>query len=220
MKNRSFTLPVVILVSTVIVIFTCGMPVFAKVNYMSNATYDYDGSSVYPGEEIRVKMTINPGVSEVKDMRITISEADALIDGNSFEKTISPAGAPVNLTREGHTFLCDRLKPGESITLMFNAYPKTEKEKRIKVANVRIEYTQLGQRLEETKEISANLENSAWFGYEVVKREAKGLQNELKKLQLELSAMRWMLYLAIIFGITTVIFCVMWYNEWKKPKIP
>lgn len=159
MKKKNIAFMVVLLLLVTIAISICAMPAFAKINYKVESSYDYNSSTDYFGEEIRIKMTIDPGESEVKDMRIDIFEADALLDDGSFDKTISPAWANVSLTQGGHTFFCDKLKSGESITLMFNAYPKTIKEKEIKVADVRISYTQLGERLEESKEIKANLAN-------------------------------------------------------------
>lgn len=164
---------IVFLFSVAIIISVCAMPAFAKIDCKSDSTYDYEGSSAFFGEEIQVTVTIDPGENEVKDMRIDILEDEALIGDNSFKHTIDPT--PIgedkrSVTREGHTLLCDELKRGESITLMFNAYPKTIKEKEIKVADVRISYTQLGQRLEEPEEIRVKLGNSFWFRYDDEKK--------------------------------------------------
>lgn len=206
MKKKSSTLLVVFLFSVAMVISVCVMPAFAKINYESDSTYDYDGGSDHFGEEIQAKVIINPVENEVKDMRIDILEVDALIDDNSFEHTISsPTGADISVTREGHTYFCEGLRKDESITLMFDAYPKTIKKGEIKVADVRISYTQLGQRLEDWGEVKANLEKSFWFRYENAKKRA--------------SSANWLFYV----GITGIILCVMigvlWYRERSRSGV-
>lgn len=212
MKERRTAMLVVFLLSVAIVISVCVMPAVAKINYESDSTYDYGGCSDCYGEEIRAKVTINPGENEVKDMRIDIFEVDALIDDNSFEHTIFPTGANISVRREGHTVSCDGLKRGESITLMFDAYPKTIKEKEIKIADVSISYTQLGQRIPESKEIKAKLDNSFWFEYETAKGKIDGLQSENRSI-------KWMFYagiiLAILAGISLVI---QWVGKGKREK--
>jgi hypothetical protein len=202
MKNKS-AVSVVFLFLVAMVISVCVMPAFAKINYEADSTYDYDGSSDHVGEEIQAKVTINPGENEVKDMRIDIFEADALIDDNSFDKTISPAWANVSLTQEGHTFFCDELKKGESVTLMFNAYPKTMKEEEeIKVVDVRISYTQLGQRLDDLEEIKVKLENSTWFEYEKAERRIESLEGEISTIKGLFNAA----IIFIILGIAAIAF--------------
>jgi len=62
------------LLSVAIAISVSVTPALAKINCESNATFDYDGSSAFFGEEIQAKVIINPGESEVKDMRIDILE--------------------------------------------------------------------------------------------------------------------------------------------------
>jgi hypothetical protein len=207
MKKGSAVL-VVFLLSIAIVISVCAMPAFAKINCESNATFDYDGSSAFFGEEIQAKVTIYPGESEVKDMRIDIFEAEALIDDNSFKHTIdtTPTGEDKrSVTREGHTLFCDELKRGESITLMFNAYPKTLKKEEIKVADVKVSYTQLGQPLEEPEEIKANLENSVWFRYDDAEKMA--------------SSAKWMFYVGIILAVIAGVSLFMrWIARGKGEK--
>jgi hypothetical protein len=108
-------------------------------------------------------------------MRIDILEDEALIDDNSFKHTIDPTPTGEDkrsVTREGHTLFCDELKSGESITLMFNAYPKTIKKEEIKVADVKTSYTQLGQLLPDSEEIRVKLDNSFWFRYDDEKKRA------------------------------------------------
>lgn len=201
--NKKSTALVVFLFSVAIAISVCAMPAFAKINYEAESSYDFDGSSAYYGEEIHAKVTINPGENEVKDMRIDVLEADALIDDNSFKHTISPTGADISITRGGHTFFCDSLKRGESITLMFKAYPKTIKEEDIKVADVRIAYSQLGQRLEDSEEIKAILGGSFWFKYEDAQKMA--------------SSANWLFYVGIAGIIVGAVFAFAWLRE-KRTK--
>ncbi|MBL7117541.1 MAG: hypothetical protein ISS94_01995 [Candidatus Syntrophoarchaeum sp.] len=207
MKKKNAAL-VVFLLSVAIAISVCVMPAFAKINCESDSTYDYNSSSAFFGEEIQAKVTINPGESEVKDMRIDILEGDALIDDNSFKHTIDPTPTGEDkrsVTREGHTLFCDELKRGESITLMFNAYPKTMKEKEIKVADVRISYTQLGQRLDEVEEIKAKLDNSVWFRYKDAEKRA--------------SSANWMFYVGLILAIIAgVSLFIQWWGKGKREK--
>jgi len=206
--NKKNTALVVFLFSVAIAISVCVMPAFAKINCESNATFDYDGSSAFFGEEIQATVTINPGENEVKDMRIDILEVEALIDDNSFKHTIDPTPTGEDkrsVTREGHTLFCDELKRGESITLMFNAYPKTMKEKEIKVADVRISYTQLGQRLDEEEKVKANIEKSVWFRYEDAEKRA--------------SSAKWMFYVGLILVIIAgVSLFIQWWGKGKKEK--
>jgi len=168
--------------------------------------YDYDGSSDHFGEEIQAKVVISPVENEVKDMRIDILEADALIDDNSFEYAIfSPTGADISVTRGGHTYFCERLRKDESITLMFNAYPETISKREIKVADVRVSYTQLGQRLEDWGEVKANLEKSVWFRYEDAKKRA--------------SSTNWLFYVGLILAIVAgVSLFIQWFGRGKREK--
>jgi hypothetical protein len=210
-KGRTAML-MVFLLSVAIAISVCVMPAVAKINYESDSTYDYNGFSDCYGEEIHVKVTIDPGKNEVNDLRLSIFEVDALIDDNSFEHTIFPTGANISVTMKGHTVSCDGLKRGESITLMFNAYPKTIKKEEVKVANVRIAYSQLGQRLDDSEEIKAKLDNSFWAKYEEAKGIIDGLQNENRSNKRVFYAG---IILAIIAGISLV---TQWIGKGKREK--
>jgi hypothetical protein len=67
MKKKSSALIVVSLLSVAIAISVCAIPVFAKIDYESDSSYDYDGSSDLFGEGIQSRVTINPGEDEVTD---------------------------------------------------------------------------------------------------------------------------------------------------------
>ena len=68
--KKGNTALVVSLLLVAIAISVCVMPAFAKIDCESDSTYDYNGSSDYFGEEIQVTVTIDPGESDVNDMRI------------------------------------------------------------------------------------------------------------------------------------------------------
>jgi hypothetical protein len=116
---------------------------------------------------------------------IDIREADALIDDtnpNLITKTISPVGAaiPVNLTNQ-HTFSIDQLLKGQTLTIAFNAYPKTLRQQALHVADIGFSYTQLGDRIEQPYEpISANLEQSSWFQLQKIQSEDAILRQDTR----------------------------------------
>ena len=188
------------------------MPVDARINFNYTLNYDHDGTSQYFGEEIRVKLVIDPGANEVRDMRIDILEDEALIDDTSFEEAKYPAGAPVNITRVGHTFFCDRLGVGESIALMFNAYPKTERVEKIKVADVIISYTQLGERVKDEEELKANMSNSSWFKYVNLLERVKSLESEIGSIQMLFNIGILFIILAIFVVVISVF--ILW--TWRR----
>jgi len=146
----------------IIFIIACfiAVPVCAKLNFNSQVEYDNAGESLPLGEEIQIILQIDPGTSNIHDLRIDLVEDEAYIDDDSFEKTTKPAGAPINLTRSGHVFFNDLLESGESITLSFNAYPKTLMKGTINPLSVKLTYTQLGEIIEEWEIVTANTEDS------------------------------------------------------------
>lgn len=140
-------------------------PAGAKIVTSTEAVFDATGATEAYGEEIQTQITITPGDSEIRDLQIEISERDALIDGGSFKHTIIPSGAPVKVERNGHTFLCDRLAPGESIVLSFNAYPKTLVETQLTIADVTYRYLQQGDTVSGQDTITVDTSGSFWFQY-------------------------------------------------------
>ena len=195
------------------------MPVDARINFNYTLNYDHDGTSQYFGEEIRVKLVIDPGANEVRDMRIDILEDEALIDDTSFEEAKYPAGAPVNITRVGHTFFCDRLGVGESIALMFNAYPKTEMREEINVADVHITYTQLGERLENKEKLKARIADSYYFKLEKAEEEINRLKEEISSMESGMKMAKYVGVMGFIFILICAFFVFLWYNEKKRRSI-
>jgi hypothetical protein len=168
--------------------------------------YDANSESEYPGEEIDVTITIEPGGNDVSDMQIKVSGAtEALIDygKDSFEATILPAGE-VGLTKTDisatRTYECERLKPGEMIKLRFRAYPKTIRDGEINTANVRITYTQLGERLSRSVHVKTDLGDSSWF-------ELKSIESKVKNSQTAMYA-----------GIAAIVIGILLFGLWLKGK--
>lgn len=147
-------------------------PAAAKIVTSTEAIFDADGVTGTFGEEIQAQITITPGDTEIRDLQIEISERDALIDDASFKHTIIPTGAPVNVERNGHTVQCDRLAPGESIVLSFNAYPKTLGRTELTIADVAYTYVQQGDTVSETGNITVDTSSSLWFQYLAARGEA------------------------------------------------
>lgn len=172
-----------IVILSIILIFSFSVqPSLALIDVEHNSVYDANSESEYPGEEIDVTVTIEPGGNDVSDMQITVSGArGALIDygKDSFEATILPAGE-VDLTKTDisttRMYECERLKSGEMVKLRFRAYPKTIRDGEIDTANVKITYTQLGERLSESRYIKTNLEDSNWFELKSVEDKVKNSQ--------------------------------------------
>lgn len=169
-------------------------PVGAKISTSIDANYDEGSKTATYGEEIHVQITIRPGDSEVSNLYITISERDALIDDSSFKHTISPTGADVNVVRDGRSFHCEKLAPGESLILSFNAYPKTILQEVIHVADVSYEYIQLGDSVTDRDSVSVDTSGSFWFRYQEASSEKETSST--------------IFYIGIIFIIISIIIVV------------
>jgi len=197
----------IILILSIILIFSFSVqPSLALIDVEHNSVYDANSESEYPGEEIDVTITIEPGGSDVSDMQIKVSGAtDALIDygKDSFEATTLPAGA-VDLTKTDisatRTYECERLKPGEMIKLRFRAYPKTIRDGEIDTANVKVTYTQLGERLSRSVHIKTDLEDSSWF-------ELKSIESKVKNSQTMVYA-----------GIAAIVIGILLFGLWLKGR--
>ena len=197
----------IILILSIILIFSfSAQPSLALIDVEHNSVYDANSESEYPGEEIDVAITIDPGANDVSDMQIKVSGAtEALIDygKDSFEATILPAGE-VGLTKTDisttRTYECERLKPGEMIKLRFRAYPKTIRDGEIDTANVKITYTQLGERLSRSVHIKTDLGDSSWF-------ELKSIESKVKNSQTMVYA-----------GIAAIVIGILLSGLWLKGR--
>jgi hypothetical protein len=177
-------------------------PVTAKITTSVETMYDFDGASKEFGEEIAVRITIAPGDSEVRDLQIKITDRDALIDGASFKHTIIPTGAQVNVERDGYTVLCNRLAPGESIILSFNAYPKTIKQNELIVVESLYSYTQLGESIADLEIITVDTSGSVWFQYQ--------------RADHEKTTVSWTFYLGILLIIISIGLVIYQLNQKRK----
>ena len=192
----------IILGALIILSAALAAPAAAKIVTSTEAIFDADGVTGAFGEEIQAQITITPGNTEISDLRIEISERDALIDDASFRHTIIPTGAPVNVERNGHTVQCDRLAPGESIVLSFNAYPKTLGRTELTVADVKYTYVQQGDTVSETGNITVDTSSSLWFQYLAARGE---------------TTVSWTLYLGIL--LIAVSLAMIGYQVFRNKKM-
>lgn len=179
-------------------------PAGAKIVTSTEAVYDATGVTEAFGEEIQTHITITPGDSEIRDLQIEISEREALIDDESFKHTIIPSGAPVRVERNGHTFLCDRLAPGESIVLSFNAYPKTMVKTQLTVADVTYGYLQQGDTVSGQDTITVDTSGSFWFQYLAASNKN--------------ATISWTLWLGIILIIVSILLFVYQISQRKSAQ--
>jgi hypothetical protein len=193
----------IIFILSIILIFPFSVqPSLALIDVEHNSMYDANSESEYPGEEVDVTITIDPGDYAVSDMQIEVSGAKgALIDygKDSFEATILPAGEVVLKKTDISTtrmYECERLKPGEMVELRFRAYPKTIRDGEIDAANVEITYTQLGERLSKSLRVKTDLGDSSWF-------ELKSVESDVKNSQT-------VMYAGIIAGVIGILLSVLW----------
>ena len=178
------------------------VPCSAELTYDVFTQFDDSSSTLgHFGEEVQVEFEIDPGESKVDDLIITINEMNGLIDDWSIDQTISPAGAGVEITRNGHIFHCDVLKPGEKLTLTFNAYPKSISNELIDLVNIKMQYVQLGQDLTKESTISADLSESYWFKY-------NNILNEIDSTKSDASQSTIILYISIVFFVLSVILLI------------
>jgi hypothetical protein len=183
------------LLTALIVVAALSVPVSAKIHYTADVRYDSEGALSAFGEEIPVTLMITPGESDIKNLTIDIREADALIDDTIPQwssKTISPAGASVPVDLTGHTFSVPLLQVGQTLTITFNAYPKTLHQQKLHIADVGFSYIQLGDRIEQPYEpINADMSGSSWFQLQSADKEIgivkQSAQTETKNAQFALS---------------------------------
>jgi hypothetical protein len=155
----------------------CFSPVSGKViDYGYSQTYDATSSTQPFGEEINVKFWITAVDSDIQDISTTFSESGAFIDPGSFSYSLdSPyqQSVPFDIRRTDKTYSIAKLKRGEKVTLIFNAYPKTITDKNLNIGAVAIGYTPVLENntkgkpiVEEKYQIISDMKNSAWFQFE------------------------------------------------------
>jgi len=138
------------------------VPVSAMIDVSSSSVYDANGETSAAGEEILVTVVVKPGQSDIENLKITFREMDALIDPLSFEKSMYPIGSQASISVDNNVLSCDRLVPGEVLTITFHAYPKTIQQSMITPVQMVISYVQLGQEITEQKAVTTDMTGSAW----------------------------------------------------------
>jgi hypothetical protein len=143
-----------------------------------NASTQYAGTDG-DSQVISSQVQFSPNDARITDVTIQIRETDqGFVDLDSFERSVSPGGADINITYvgDGH-FTVDEIEPNEEITVRFDAYPRRIKEESLDVATVEVAYVQQGQSLSASRTISADLSNSSWF-------RLQQSQNQVQQMQL------------------------------------
>ncbi|OPY38428.1 MAG: hypothetical protein A4E35_00851 [Methanoregula sp. PtaU1.Bin051] len=184
-----------ILLTVLVVVAVLSVPVSAKIQYTADVRYDASGTLPGFGEEIPVTLVIAPGENAIKNLVITLREADAFIDDSNpsfITKKISPAGASINITQSGLSFMIDQLQQGQTITIDFIAYPKTLQQQKLHVADVGFSYTQMGDRIDQPYEpVYADMSGSSWFQLQSANKETsivkQNAETETRNAQFALS---------------------------------
>jgi len=152
---------------SVIVLFTAAvliaMPVAAAVSV--DTTADYRGGESGQSQAVEMSYTLSPEENTISDVRIRIRSTDnSFVDYGSFKRSVNPGDADIQINNVGQgVFEIEELKPGEEVTLTFEAYPKTIKREELAMSEVTVEYVQQGQSLENRTVITADMSNSPWF---------------------------------------------------------
>lgn len=146
-----------------LVVISATIPVAATVSIDTEA--EYSGGEEGQTQAVKISYTLSPEENDINDVRIRISETDSsFVDFDSFKRSVNPGDADVQIeTVEEGVFRIDELKPGQEITLTFEAYPRDIQQRELQMSVVAVEYVQQGQSLEESTVITADLSNSPWF---------------------------------------------------------
>jgi hypothetical protein len=136
--------------------------VSAAISLETSASYDGTDAE---SQAISSEVVISPDDAKISDVVIRVRETDqAFVDFDSFERSINPGNADVDITYTGDgRFEISELEPDETLRVSFDAYPRTIKEQSIDAATIEVEYVQQGQSLSDQQTVSADLSSSSWF---------------------------------------------------------
>jgi len=147
---------------------------------VATAAVTLDVSTNYDGidgddQSVTANMTLSPEGAEMTDVVIDIRETErAFIDFDSFERSVTPGDASINITYQGAgRFTVENLRPSETLTIQFDAYPRSIQSETVDVATIDVQYVQNGQDLEEEQIVSADISNSPWFEYQAAQQTAE-----------------------------------------------
>jgi len=147
------------------------------------ATVSLSTVATYSGTEqdtqaIEVEISLSPDGSRITDATLQVtSTSQTFIDFESFETTLRPGDAEINLTYQGSgEFTIGELQPNEEVTIRFNAYPQTIKQQTLDTVSVDLSYIQNGQKLSTSNTVSTDLSSSPWFTLQEAQSQIKQLQ--------------------------------------------
>ncbi|MFA6362602.1 hypothetical protein [Methanoregula sp.] len=168
------------LIIIIVGIILCVSPVSGKyIDYGYSQAYDAASLTNPPfGEEINVKFWIAAVDNDIQDISLKFSESEAFIDEGSFSYTLdSPyqqtVPADIRKIGDGKTWSIAELKRGEKVTITFNAYPKTIRNKDLTIGTADIEFVpilnnnQKGNKITQDKfTLTGDLKDSVWFKFD------------------------------------------------------
>lgn len=159
------------LVGALVIVSVLGLfatPAVAAITLDTSATYDgLEGDS----QAISNELVLSPDDSRMTDVTVDVDETNAaFIAFDSFQQTIEPGSANINVTYLGDgRFSIDELDPNEEVTIRFKSYPRTLQTQDLATATVHVSYVQNGQDLSESNTITADMSSSPWFAYQDAK---------------------------------------------------
>lgn len=156
-----FKHPFLLGVTILALVSSVAVPAAASVQL--SVSSDYGGVDA-DSEAVEITIELSPKEESITDVVVDISGTDqGFVDYDSFDRSVSPGNADVDVTyRNGGEFHIDELNPDESVTITYEAYPRTINEEELDVSVIGISYVQLGQELDQREVVTADLSNSAW----------------------------------------------------------
>jgi len=130
-----------------------------------NTSSNYLGGEAGQSQTIEMTYSLTPDNNDISDVRIEVhSTQNSFIDFGSFERTIEPGDADVEITSVGEgVFEIKEVSADQRITLSFEGYPRDIQQEELSVARIDVEYVQQGQSLDESTTITADMSSSPWF---------------------------------------------------------
>lgn len=190
------------LIVLLLVISLLSVPVAAAITLNVDTQY---GGTAADSQAISTIITLSPEDNAIVNATVQIQETNqGFVDQTSFTTTVDPSGSDAEITYEGNgRFSINRLEPGETIQITFDAYPRTIKEESLHVATVSVEYTQQGQSLSDQEQVVADLSNSSYFAWQDARE--------------DLQQQQWLFYLSIVVvGIGALVALYKGYKVYKR----
>lgn len=179
-------------------------PVLASVTIDSETTYNGVDSDT---QTISTEVEITPDDAQIDDVEVDIDATDqSVVDFRTFSESIEPARSDVEVEYlGGGRYTINSINNDERFVITFEAYPKTIRQEELPIATVDIEYTQRGQRLSETQEITVDTSNSEYFALQESQEEVSDLEDDLRNR-------RWLTYgsLAVVLLVPLLLIFRWW----------